>query len=200
MNINMETEIKKQELKKPRKTIKKSSLEKTSEKTEKTKIVETKYSETGHNLMAVVRIAGQVKVKEDIKNTLDRLRLRRKYVCVLINSKNESLMGMLNRVKYHVAFGDIERDTLVELLKARGKRIVGVSSVSKTENSKFAAKINYEESAEEIINGKNLEELGFKPFFRLHPPRKGIKSKLQYPRGVLGNNKKDINKLIMRML
>ena len=39
-----------------------------------------------------------------------------------------------------------------------------------------------------------------KGFFRLHPPRKGINSKLQYPKGVLGDNKKDINKLIERML
>jgi hypothetical protein len=39
-----------------------------------------------------------------------------------------------------------------------------------------------------------------KGFFRLHPPRKGIKSKLQYPKGVLGDNKESINKLIERML
>jgi hypothetical protein len=42
--------------------------------------------------------------------------------------------------------------------------------------------------------------MGIKPFFRLHPPRKGINSKIQYPKGVLGNNKEDINKLIERML
>lgn len=39
-----------------------------------------------------------------------------------------------------------------------------------------------------------------KNVFRLHPPRKGINSKLHYPKGVLGNNHEGINKLIMRML
>ncbi len=48
--------------------------------------------------------------------------------------------------------------------------------------------------------GKKGADGKLKPFFRLHPPRKGIKSKIQYPKGVLGNNKADINKLIERML
>lgn len=206
----METETKKQESK-PRKTIKKTGLVETKEKhkassvskeTESLKNVNFSAPENSfefsrnsknaakadkHNLIAVIRIAGQVKVKEDIKNTLYRLRLRRKYVCILINPNNQGLIGMLNRVKYHVAFGEIEKHILEKLLSARGKKLDG-------------KKINSEESASDLMNGKNLEELGIKPFFRLHPPRGGIKSKLQYPRGVLGNNKNDINKLIERML
>jgi ribosomal protein L30/L7E len=41
-----------------------------------------------------------------------------------------------------------------------------------------------------------------KTIFRLHPPRKGIDSKLHFgiKKGVLGNNKKEIDKLIGRML
>ena len=37
-------------------------------------------------------------------------------------------------------------------------------------------------------------------FFRLHPPRGGIKSKIHFPKGVLGDNKEKINDLIKRML
>ena len=48
--------------------------------------------------------------------------------------------------------------------------------------------------------GKKDVEGNLKPWFNLHPPRKEINSKLQYPKGVLGNNKEDINKLIERML
>ena len=48
--------------------------------------------------------------------------------------------------------------------------------------------------------GKNPEELGMKPWFGLHPARGGIKSKVHYPKGVLGYHGKDINKLIMKML
>ena len=39
-----------------------------------------------------------------------------------------------------------------------------------------------------------------KNFFRLHPPRKGIKSKEHFPKGVLGNHKEKINELVKRML
>ena len=149
---------------------------------------------SSNNLILVIRIDGEVKVKPDVRYTLDIMRLRRKYSSILIDSKNVSVMGMLSKVKYSVAYGEIERDTLVKLLNARAQM---ASSDSKKSNN---AKPNYESIAEELISGKKLDELGFKPFFRLHPPRKGINSKLQYPKGVLGNNKKDINKLVERML
>jgi glycosyltransferase involved in cell wall biosynthesis len=46
------------------------------------------------------------------------------------------------------------------------------------------------------------EELNLKPFFSLHPPRKGINSKKHFgvKKGVLGDNKEQINDLIKRML
>ena len=162
---------------------KKPAMKKTEVKVK----TENKPAHSSHGIVAVIRIKGEVKVKPKIKNTLERLRLLRKYTCVLINTKKDGAPGMIDKVKYSVAFGEIERDTLVSLLKARAQKL---------KDEKF----NAEEVAEEIIKGKKLEDLGFKPFFRLHPPRKGINSKLQYPRGVLGNNKADINKLIERML
>lgn len=149
--------------------------------------MEQKTEKNLKDLVVVIRIAGGVKVKSDIKNTLERLRLRRKYSCILINSRNPSMSGMLEKVKFSVAFGNINKETLASLLKLRGKKI---------DKKKF----NSDESAEQLIKGKNLEDLGFKPFFRLHPPRGGIKSKLQYPKGILGDNKENINKLVMRML
>lgn len=156
---------------------------------EKAEIVSTKnpLKETKSLLVAVIRIKGEVNVKPEIKNTLDRLRLRRKYACVLIDLKNKNYYGMINTIKYSVAYGEIDEDTLGKLIEARGKKI---------DNEKFDSK----KIAKEILSGKTLNELGFKPFFRLHPPRKGIKSKLQYPKGALGNHHKDINKLIERML
>jgi large subunit ribosomal protein L30 len=155
----------------------------TEKKESKLKIVETKENK----LLAIIRIKGEVKVKPDVDETLYRLRLRRKYTCVLLNPENKNFKGMIDVVKHSVAFGEIEKETLEKLMKLRGKKI---------DKKDFdSAKVT-----EELFSGKKLEELGFKPFFRLHPPRKGIKSKLQYPKGVLGNNNKDINKLIERML
>lgn len=164
-----------------------------TKKIEKSSIVKTKKSESSDSkgLIAVIRIHGEVKVKPGIVNTLFRLRLRRKYSCIIINSNNKNIMGMLWQVRHYVAYGPIEKDMLVKLLNARAQKL---SPVSKNSTA------NYEKIADELISGKKLDEMGIKPFFRLHPPRKGINSKLQYPKGVLGNNKADINKLIERML
>src|SRR3989344_9144871 len=72
-------------------------------------------------ILAVIRIAGMVKVKKDIAETLDRLRLRKKYTCVLVNSSDKDMMGMIEKVKFHVAYGSLDKGTLVELVKVRGK-------------------------------------------------------------------------------
>jgi len=163
-----------------------------AKKTEKTQ----PKSDSSGNLIAVVRIKGEVKVKPKVKYTLDKLRLRKKYVCILLNSDNKALMGMLNIVKHSVAFGNIERETLVKLIAARAQTIRPAGAGVQKEE-----KINPESAADELIGGKKLEELKIKPFFRLHPPRGGIDSKIQYTNGgVLGNNKQAINKLIERML
>jgi len=140
-------------------------------------------------MIAVIRIAGQVKIKKEIEETLSRLRMRRKYVCILINEKDKVKIGMLKKVRYYVAYGEIEKPILIRLIEKRGKRI-------DKKEIKEPEKI-----AEEILGGKKLKDLGLKPFFRLHPPRKGLKSsKKQFPRGVLGDHKQEINKLIERML
>lgn len=161
--------------------------EKTKTTVEK-KITKPKKQEEKSELIAIIRIKGMVEVNKYIEDTLQKLRLRRKYACVLVKPTKD-IIGMIQKIKFYVAYGEINKETLVELLKNRAKTI---------NNEKI--KIDYEKFAEQILNGKKLSELGLKPFFRLHPPRKGIHSKLQYPKGVLGNNKQDINKLLARML
>jgi large subunit ribosomal protein L30 len=138
-------------------------------------------------LIAVVRIHGMVKVKSDVAETLDRLRLRRKYACVLIDSKDVVKMGMLRRVKQFVAFGFVSDEMLKKLVSARGVM------VDKSD-------VDADKVVKGLLDSKSLSDLGLKPFFRLHPPRKGIKSKLHFPKGVLGDNGSKINDLIGRML
>lgn len=140
-------------------------------------------------MIAIIRIKGKVKIRKEIEETLSRLRLGRKYVCVLVDEKDKIKLGMLKKIKDYAAYGEIEKGMLIRLIEKRGKR------VDKKEIKEP------EKVAEEILKGKKLEEAGLKPFFRLHPPRKGLKSsKKQFPRGVLGNHKQEINKLIERML
>ncbi|MBI2448974.1 uL30 family ribosomal protein [Candidatus Pacearchaeota archaeon] len=117
-------------------------------------------------MIAVIRIKGLVGIPIDIKDTLDKLRLRRKYACVVLEEKRE-LIGMVEKVRDYVAYGKISDEDYKELVKKRGKKIKGKE---------------------------------YKPFFRLHPPRGGIKSKLHYPKGVLGNHGDKLNALLRRML
>ncbi len=140
-------------------------------------------------MIAVIRIKGKVKIRQEVEETLSRLRLRKKFVCILIDEKDRAKNGMLKKVKDHVAFGEIEKGDLIRLIEKRGKS-------QDKKQIKEPEKI-----AEELLKGKSMKELGLKPFFRLSPPRGGLKSsKKQFPRGVLGNHKKEISNLIERML
>jgi large subunit ribosomal protein L30 len=140
-------------------------------------------------MIAIIRIRGKVKLKKTIEETFYRLGLRRKYSCILISEKDKVKKGMLKKVQDHVAFGEIEKPVLIRLIDKRAQPI---------EKGK---KINSNKIALEILNGKKPEDLGIKGFFRLHPPRKGLKSsKQKFPKGNLGNYGKEINKLIERML
>jgi len=123
----------------------------------------------------------------DVAETLSRLRMRRKYACVVMNPNKEQ-QGMIRKVKDLVAFGEINKETLEKLIEKRGHLV---------DKKK---KIDFKKVAEHLEAGKKPEELNLKPFFRLHPPRGGIKSKVHFPKGVLGNNGKKINDLVLRML
>jgi ribosomal protein L30/L7E len=134
-------------------------------------------------MIVVIRIAGMVKIKGDVAETLHRLRLRRKYACVLIDENDKTRMGMLKSVRDFVAYGPITEEMKKKLVESRGKPL------DKTE------KVDLEKAKKLDYKGANM-----KPFFRLHPPRKGINSKIHFPKGVLGNHKDKINELLERML
>lgn len=127
-------------------------------------------------------------MNEDVQNTLSRLRLRRKYACVIVDEKKPEIAGMIKKVRSFVAYGDIDKETLIKLIEARGKAL------------NKSKKIDAEKTAEIILKQGSLEDTGIKPFFRLHPPRRGINSKQHYPKGALGDHKEKINDLIKRML
>lgn len=121
--------------------------------------------------IAVIRIKGQVGLDRDINETFDRLRLRRKYVCVVFENPSEVELGMIKKVKNFVAFGEITKDTYEELKKKRG---------IKDPNNKGQLKpfFRLHPPRGGIDSKKHF----------------GVN------KGVLGNNKEKINDLIMRML
>ncbi len=138
-------------------------------------------------MIIVIRISGLVEVPMSAQETLFRMRLRRKYSAVLLASTPENIK-LLQKVRNFVAYGEIDSETLLLLIDKRGMAV---------DKKKVDAK-----KVLEILEKKGLKATGLKPFFRLHPPRGGIDSKIHYPirGGVLGDNKKDINELIRRML
>ena len=138
-------------------------------------------------MICVIRIHGRVGLRKEVVNSLNRLRLRKKYSCIVINPTKEQT-GMINKLRDFVAFGEINEKTFEKLIEKRGQII---------DKKK---KINPKRVSEELEKGEKYQDLNLKPFFRLHPPRRGIKSKLHFPEGVLGDNKEKINNLIERML
>lgn len=139
-------------------------------------------------MLLIIRISGMVNVPQDTEDALFRLRLRRKYSAVLFEPTKENA-PLLVKIRNHVAYGTIDKETLLSLIQMRGQPI------------KKGTKIDAEKIVSQL-GKKSLEDLGLKPFFRLHPPRKGIESKKHsgVGKGVLGDNKEKINDLVVRML
>lgn len=139
-------------------------------------------------MLIVIRISGMVDVPEKVAYTLDHLLLRRKYSCILME-ENIHTTKVLHRVRSFVAFGKISEQMLMKLISIRAQPIKKDMKVDPAHIVKN-------------LDKKDLKELGLKPFFRLHPPRKGIESKKHFGvgKGVLGDNKEHINLLLERML
>lgn len=139
-------------------------------------------------MIIAIRISGLVGVPQHLEESLFRLRLRRKYAAVLINPTEENLK-LLKKLRDRIAFGDITSETLSLLIEKRGMPL------------NKSKKIDVKKVIEQI-DKKSLDELGIKPFFRLHPPRGGIDAKNHFSvkKGVLGDNKDKINDLVRRML
>jgi len=138
-------------------------------------------------MICIIRIRGETKIDRDVKETFYRLRLRKKYSCVVLNPNKEQI-GMIKKIRDFIAYGEIRRDVFEKLIERRGQPL------------NKGKKIDPKKVIEDLEKGKSYESLGLKPFFRLHPPRGGIKSKVHFPKGVLGDNGNKINDLVLRML
>jgi large subunit ribosomal protein L30 len=152
-------------------------------------------------MLAVIRIRGSVGLRKEVKDTLKMLRLNAPNNCVII-PETKDYKGMLEVVKDCVTWGEIDKETLIELLKKR-LRLKGNKRVDEKTLKNVTDFDSFETFAEEILEGrvklKDFEEL--QPFFRLTPPSKGFKSvKEHWPKGDLGYRGKEINELLKRMM
>lgn len=135
-------------------------------------------------MLLVIRIAGQVDLDANVKETLHRLRIRRKYAATLLENTPEH-QKLLRKVRNFVAYGTADATLVKELVEKRGQALPGKKiSVEGLEKKGFAA-------------------CGLKGFFRLHPPRGGIDAKMHVgvtKKAVLGDHGEKIGELVRRML
>jgi len=158
-------------------------------------------------LYLIIRLRGEADIHPDIEKTLNLLRLKRKYAASLYHSSLPGIEGMLRKVQDWATWGEINRETLIELLKKRG-RIRGDKPLTDewvVQNLGLYGGIP--ELADKLLAGElhyhKLEDKGVKPFFRLHPPRGGFKKTIKRHftnQGELGYKGEAINDLVIRML
>lgn len=151
-------------------------------------------------MLAAVRVRGRTGIKGDISDTLDMLRLTRINHAVLV-PETPSFLGMLRKAKDYITWGEIDQETLEELLEKRamlpGREKVTTDYLKETEYQSI------QKLAQALLDEKTqLEEVGLKPIFRLHPPRKGHKDtkKTFNEGGTLGYRGEKINLLLKQMV
>ncbi|ASJ14601.1 50S ribosomal protein L30 [Thermococcus radiotolerans] len=152
--------------------------------------------------LALIRLRSGIRAKGDVRDTLAMLRLHRINHLVLVDD-NPSYKGMVQKVKDYITWGEIDAETLAELLRKRG-RLIGNRPIT-DEYVKEKLGMTIEEFAEKVVAGEmKLTDLpNIKPVFRLHPPRgglKGSKKRSFKEGGALGYRGERINDLIERML
>ena len=156
-------------------------------------------------LLAIVRLRGRVDVDPDVETTLRLLRLYKKFHMSLYPKELPGLEGMLIKAQHWITWGEINLETLTEVLRKRaeipgGKRLsdeyirdkLGFSGIEEFAKALYEGKIQFHKLSQYI-----------KPVIRLHPPKGGFKGSIKKPfkeNGELGYRGEAINELIARML
>jgi len=149
----------------------------------------------------VVRIRGGVDARKTVEATLTMLRMERNNYATILK-ESSSYLGMLRKAKDYLTWGEPTVETVKLVLEARGK-IAGDEKVT-DETLKALGYESVEKLATAIVAGEvEFSQLnGVKPFFRMHPPKKGFKRTVKRPyndHGELGYRGEAINELVKRM-
>lgn len=159
--------------------------------------------ESSSNLLAVIRVRGRVDVRPGVQHTLSLLRLHKSNHCVLVKNVTP-IQGMLQVAKDWITWGEINRETLEELLKKRAYLSEGKKGLSEEYVKENTSHENMDDLIEALLATKvtTKEIKGLKPVFRLNPPRKGYSGvKKSYTKGgALGYRGKAINELLQQMI
>ena len=148
-------------------------------------------------MFLVIRVRGTTGVIKNIADTLEMLISH----AVLVE-ENPSYEGMLQKAKDYITWGEIDAETVAAMIAKRGRLPgnVKVTDEYVAENSDYN---NIEELAVALVESEvKLADVGIKPVFRLHPPRKGYEDiRLSVKEGgSLGYRGEEIKDLAKRML
>ena len=152
--------------------------------------------------LLAIRIRGGVNVPTTVEDKLRLLWMEINNTATILDDRPEYL-GMLQKAKDYITWGEPTVETLRRILEKRGE-VPGGDDISQ-EALKALGYSDLNELAAALagcsVDFAKLE--GIKPFFRLHPPRKGFKRTVKRAyreRGELGYRGEAINELAPRMI
>ncbi|MFA5764313.1 MAG: uL30 family ribosomal protein [archaeon] len=140
-------------------------------------------------MYAVIRIRGSIGVSPKIKKTFELLNLN-SVNNMSVWPENTQTLKMIKIVANHSTYGNINDETIKELITKKGKAIEGTLDIPATITG--------------LTSGKRAKELNLKNCFKMSPPRQGYDRKgIKKPYslgGALGNRKEAINELVKKMM
>lgn len=154
-------------------------------------------------VILAIRIRGSVRVRPQIKDTLEKLRLGRLHQARILKT-SPSIEGMIEKVKDYITWGEPTEEIIEKLLSKRG-RLPGNARLTDSHVKKNSNHPSIKALAKAIAAGKGAvaDVEGLKPVFRLTPPTKGFggQKKVQVGMGgVSGYRGESINELAERMI
>ena len=160
-------------------------------------------TKTENKLMLVIRIRGAPNMNYKINDTLKMLRLHKtNHACLAFADK--SLMGMLKKARDYIAYGEVDKDIVLKLLRTRAL-IIGNEPLTDKHIKKHSKFTTVKAFADALMKGevkiRDINDL--KPVFRLHPPiggHRGTIKKHYHAGGTLGHVGEFINVLANKML
>ena len=119
----------------------------------------------------VIRVRSDRGVKPKIRHTMSMLNLTKVNHAVLVPD-TPAYAGMLQKAKDYVTWGEVDADTISELISQRG-RMIGDKPITNAvikSGSEFST-INALSKAIASGDARTNAVAGMKPVFQLHPPR-----------------------------
>ncbi len=150
---------------------------------------------------AVIRIRGVNNTRSTINATCKLMNIARIHNLSFVDDR-KSYKGMLQKAKDTITWGEVTSESVEKVLSKWGK-LPGDKPLTDDymkEKTKYATIKDFSEAFVDLkADLGDIPEL--KPFFRLHPPRKGYEAtKIHYTvGGSLGYRGDNINQLIKRM-